>query len=150
MNPILFLLYTIPITWGIALFLWVRYFQKHKSHWLSWSSLLIMFFPALFYFLCAYIDKVDNENVRDSNINKLIFKLRIRICTSCWISYLIVCFTLKYMGIPDYLELSVGCMNVFQSLLVLICWDMIGDKFTTLGDIDALATLKEQMEAGKK
>ncbi|MCR6507232.1 hypothetical protein M1B78_03340 [Bacteroides sp. KH569_7] len=151
MTSVLFLLYTIPITWGVAILLWVRYFQRHKLHWLSWVSLLLVPFPALFYFLCAYVDKIDKYKARDTDIGKLTFKLRIGICACCWIGELVICFTLKYMGFPDYLEIAVGGMNVFQSLLILVCWDMIEDKnFTALGDIDALAALKEQMEAGKK
>lgn len=144
MTSVLFLLYTIPVTWGVAMFLWVRYFQKHKLQWLSWVSLLLVPFPALFYFLCAYADKIDKCKVRNSSIGKLIFKLRIGICACCWGGEFVICFALKYMGFSDYLEIAVGCMNVFQSLLILVCWDIIGDKHSAvLDDINALPALKE-------
>ena len=132
MASIYFLLCTIPLTWVIALILWLRYFQKHKSDWLSWFSLIVMFFPALFYILSAYMDKIAKAGDQKYNttVTNLIFRLRISICRCCWVAQLIVCFTLKYIGIEYYFEISVGCMNIFQSLLIWTCWDILNTKQT--------------------
>lgn len=128
MTPIILLYVCLPL-WLLALWMWTKNFSKVGKSLLLWlASFFCIFVPMLFFPLCAYLDKSSAKSRgEDSILARREFKLRMWICGCSYLSYLIICFAMKHMGIKLYAELAVCCVHVFLFLLIITCWNLFKD-----------------------
>lgn len=130
MEPIILLYSLIPL-WILTVYKFSKKVFEQKNDWKLWLLTITITTPILFFPLFAYYEKIAGERAGlNKDLLKQEFKLRLWICLGCYITSLIITFSLKFLEVPGYGELAVVCTNICLIVLIIACWDSFKALYT--------------------